>query len=65
MSIATAADEANNNNGDGDKSESPAGIRVCEDIRYKKYFKMVQFGVPAPAVKQKMHAEGLDADLLE
>lgn len=41
------------------------GIRVCDDIRYDKYFKMKQFGVPAEAVKLKMSAEGLDASLLE
>lgn len=41
------------------------GIKASEDIRYKKYFKMLQFGVPAPAVKLKMIADGLDARLLE
>lgn len=47
--------------------ESPEidGVRVCDDIRYDKYFKMKQFGVPAEAVKLKMSAEGLDASLLE
>lgn len=32
---------------------------------YQKYFKMVNFGVPKPAVKLKMNQEGLDPDLLE
>lgn len=41
------------------------GVRVCDDQRYKKYFKMMQFGVPAPAVKLKMEAEGIDSKLLE
>lgn len=41
------------------------GVRVCDDIRYDKYFKMKQFGVPAEAVKLKMSAEGLDPSLLE
>lgn len=41
------------------------GVRVCEDIRYKKFFKMVQVGVPAPAVKIKMRTEGLNAEMLE
>lgn len=41
------------------------GVKACEDIRYKKYFKMTQFGVPAPAVKLKMEAEGIDSSLLE
>lgn len=41
------------------------GVRVCEDIRYDKFFKMKQFGVPVEAVKLKMSAEGLDPTLLE
>lgn len=41
------------------------GVKTCEDIRYKKYFKMIQFGVPASAVKLKMDAEGIDPTLLE
>lgn len=41
------------------------GVKVYEDIRYDKYFKMKQFGVPAAAVKLKMSAEGLDPSLLE
>lgn len=41
------------------------GVRVCDDIRYDKYFKMKQFGVPAEAVKLKMAAEGLDPSMLE
>ncbi|KAG4075452.1 hypothetical protein HA402_015105 [Bradysia odoriphaga] len=41
------------------------GVRVCEDVRYDKYFKMKQFGVPAEAVKLKMSAEGLDPSLLD
>ncbi|KAH0566910.1 WASH complex subunit 3 [Cotesia glomerata] len=32
---------------------------------YQKYFKMVNFGVPKPAVKIKMKQEGLDPDLLD
>ncbi|XP_059616345.1 WASH complex subunit 3 [Phlebotomus argentipes] len=41
------------------------GVKACEDVRYRKYFKMVQFGVPPPAVKQKMGAEGLNPDILD
>ncbi|KAH8237517.1 hypothetical protein KR038_003532, partial [Drosophila bunnanda] len=43
----------------------PAGVRACEDVRYRKFFKMLHVGVPAPAVKQKMQSEGLDPRLLE
>lgn len=39
--------------------------KACEDERYKKFFKMVQFGVPANAVKIKMQTEGVDASVLE
>lgn len=41
------------------------GIKACEDPRYKKFFKMVQFGVPEPAVKLKMKNEGIDPNILE
>lgn len=41
------------------------GVKACDDARYRKYFKMLQFGVPAPAVKLKMKAEGFDPDVLE
>lgn len=41
------------------------GNKTCEDIRYKKYFKMLHFGVPPQAVKMKMDAEGIDPHILE
>eukprot|EP00099_Drosophila_melanogaster_P018160 NP_609178.1 Coiled-coil domain containing 53 [Drosophila melanogaster] len=41
------------------------GVRACEDQRYRKFFKMVQVGVPAPAVKQKMQSEGLEPRILD
>lgn len=40
-------------------------IRICDDSLYKKYFKMLKVGVPLPAVKVKMGAEGLDSSLLD
>lgn len=43
----------------------PTGVRACEDVRFKKFFKMVQFGVPAGAVKIKMQAEGVQPSILE
>lgn len=46
-------------------SSHQRGIRICEDERYKKYFKMVQVGVPAAAVRIKIEAEGLDPTALE
>lgn len=41
------------------------GVKACDDTRYRKYFKMLQFGVPAPAVKLKMANEGLDSNILK
>lgn len=47
------------------KIEEVKGVKACEDHRYKKYFKMLQFGVPPSGVKQKMSAEGFDPQILE
>lgn len=41
------------------------GVKVSDDVRYRKYFKMLQFGVPPAGVKQKMEAEGFNSNLLE
>lgn len=41
------------------------GVKACDDARYRKYFKMLQFGVPPPAVKMKMQNEGFDPNVLE
>lgn len=41
------------------------GVKACEDARYRKFFKMIQFGVPPPAAKLKMNVEGLDPNVLE
>lgn len=41
------------------------GPKACEDSRFIRFFKMVQFGVPLGAVKQKMASEGLDPNVLE
>ncbi|CAL1546919.1 unnamed protein product [Lymnaea stagnalis] len=38
---------------------------VAQDPRYVKFFKMLAFGVPLPAVKGKMAMEGLNPDLLD
>lgn len=44
------------------KSEGP---KACNDPRFSKFFKMIQFGVPRQAVKLKMQTEGLDPNVLE
>lgn len=41
------------------------GVKACKDARYRKYFKMMQFGVPMTAVKLKVSAEGFDSSILE
>lgn len=41
------------------------GIKVSEHDDYKKFFKMLQVGVPAQAIKMKMQVEGLDPNILE
>ncbi|XP_073827408.1 coiled-coil domain containing 53 [Musca autumnalis] len=42
----------------------PQGIPATEHSLYKKYFKMIQVGVPLPAVQLKMQSEGLDPNIL-
>lgn len=67
--VATIAATVPNNNGNEEQAvpieTTVDGVKTCDDIRYKKYFKMIQFGVPATAVKLKMDAEGIDPTLLE
>lgn len=46
-------------------STPAAGVKASDDTRYRKFFKMLQFGVPAPAVKLKMQTEGVDPSILE
>lgn len=41
------------------------GIKITEHDSYKKFFKMLQVGVPAQAIKMKMQVEGLDPNILE
>lgn len=50
---------------DENDNNTVQGVKACEDRDYRKYFKMLQFGVPAPAVKMKMANDGRDPDILE
>lgn len=45
--------------------QEQTGVKAKDDYRYKKYFKMVHFGVQPTAVKLKMQSEGVDPDLLD
>jgi WASH complex subunit CCDC53 len=40
-------------------------IKICDSPIYNKFFKMLKFGIPPAAVKQKMGSEGLDPNLLD
>jgi hypothetical protein len=46
-------------------SPAASGPPVCEDPRFKKYFKMLKMHLPKGAVAQKMAAEGLDSAVLD
>lgn len=48
-----------------ESEETAVGVRACDDQRYRKFFKMLQFGVPMPAVKLKMQIEGFEPSILE
>lgn len=49
----------------GDAVAPNDGPKASNDPRFLKFFKMIQFGVPLPAVKLKMETEGLDSSVLE
>ncbi|XP_036329026.1 WASH complex subunit 3 [Rhagoletis pomonella] len=57
--ISSAEDQRDN------EMPEPTGVRACDDVRFKKFFKMVQFGVPNEAVKMKMQAEGVEPSVLD
>lgn len=59
--VAPAAEEA----APPPPAEAPSATPISKDPRYMRFFKMVQVGVPPPAVKGKMAAEGLDPSLLD
>lgn len=40
-------------------------MKMKDDPRYARYFKMVQIGVPMAQVKQKMMMEGVNPDILD
>ncbi|KAG5883407.1 hypothetical protein JTB14_031296 [Gonioctena quinquepunctata] len=42
-----------------------AGVKAKDDPRFRKFFKMVQYRVPIPAVKLKMQNEGVDPSILD
>lgn len=43
----------------------PPVVKLKDDPRYGKYFKMLMVGVPKAAVQPKMRMEGLDPEMLE
>jgi len=42
-----------------------SGPKLKDDPRYGKYFKMLNLGVPRPAIQLKMKAEGVDPTMIE
>lgn len=40
-------------------------IRISDSYTFKKYFKMLKFGIAPQAVKLKMSSEGYDPNLLD
>ncbi|KAF2880972.1 hypothetical protein ILUMI_25188 [Ignelater luminosus] len=50
---------------DLEQKSALVGPKANEDPRFIKFFKMVQFGVPIAAVKNKMVVEGLNPDILD
>ena len=40
-------------------------IKISESSGFKKYFKMLKFGIPPQAVKLKMKSEGVDSNVLD
>ncbi|XP_053719218.1 WASH complex subunit 3 [Synchiropus splendidus] len=47
------------------EAEDSNVLTVSKDPRYARYLKMVQVGVPAMAIRNKMVMEGLDPNLLD
>lgn len=58
-------DETNDLDSSKPKIQETETQPISKDPRYEKYFKMMQFGVPKPAVKLKMQQEGLDSSILD
>lgn len=45
--------------------ESISATPVSQDPRFVRYFRMLKMGVPEPAVRMRMSADGLDPSILE
>lgn len=45
--------------------EAPKVMTCKEDPMFTRFFKMLNFGVPIPAVKAKMELEGLNPDVID
>lgn len=46
-------------------AESSGGLKLKDDPRYSKYFKMLNYGIPLAQVQNKMMMEGVDPSILE
>uniref|UniRef100_A0A8D8AD60 WASH complex subunit CCDC53 homolog n=1 Tax=Culex pipiens TaxID=7175 RepID=A0A8D8AD60_CULPI len=45
--------------------EQEEAVAQERDPRYERYFKMIQVGVPVPAVRNKISSEGLDPNYID
>lgn len=50
---------------DNPQQTTVEGVRAKDDYRYKKYFKLIQLGVPPQAIKNKLQSEGMDPDIID
>lgn len=46
-------------------TEAISATPVSQDSRFVRYFRMLKMGVPEPAVRMRMSADGLDPSILE
>ncbi|XP_065158136.1 WASH complex subunit 3 [Atheta coriaria] len=58
-------DEKDVNTEENNNGLQSDGLKASADPRFRKVFKMLQFGVPAEAVRLKMKAEGVDPQILD
>lgn len=66
-SLATSEDQNKQENicAEPTIQSNPNLIKISESFHYKRFFKMLKFGVPAQAVKLKMISEELDGEKLD
>lgn len=64
-SSTESGQQLNMNSSQNETPDEQPSQTVSDNPELQKYYKMLKVGVPLPAVKIKMSAEGLDPDLLK